>query len=406
MKVIQINVTANWGSTGRIVEDIGKEVIRRGGQSYVAYGRYKNVSSSSLIKIGTRWDGYFHGLQSVIGDRHGLGSVAPTYHLIKQINNICPDLIHLHNIPGYYINYPVLFKYLAAIDIPIVWTLHDCWAFTGHCVYFSYVNCQKWKTECQFCPQKRSYPQSLFVDRSKKNFWEKRHWFTSLGERLTLVPVSDWLADMVQQSFLKDCSFHRIYNGIDTNLFRPIVDSRKRINDKYCLHYKKLILGVANIWNVRKGLEDFVKLRSLLSDDYLIFLIGLSKRQIASLPNGIIGLERTDNLTQLVEIYSAADVYVNFSKEETFGLTTVESMSCGTPVLAYNATALPEIVSENTGVIVPIGDLEQAAIQVKEICKIGKEFYADCCRKRAVSLFKKEDSITEYLNLYENVLCQ
>ena len=404
MRIFQINVVSNWGSTGRIVEELGSMVIDNGGESYIAYSRGRALSRSHLFHIGNKFDIYYHGLVTRIFDRHGLVSKQATIQLIQHIQRVNPDIIHLHNIHGYYLNYPLLFSFLQSCHIPIVWTIHDCWPFTGHCTYFSYLDCQKWKTECSHCPQKMSYPQSLLVDRSKKNYFEKKRWFTSLGEKLTLVPVSDWLTNVIKQSFLANCNIHRIYNGIDTNIFHPVINAKFLVNNRYRIQESKIVLGVSNIWNERKGLDDFVSLRSLLSTDYLILLIGLNRSQISSLPKGIIGLERTDNVEQLVEIYSAADIYVNFSREETFGLTTVEAMSCGTPVLAYDTTALPEIISGNTGVVVSLGDIRAAAKHIREICEMDKDIYSYSCRERVVSMFEKRKSILEYLNLYEKLL--
>ncbi|MDD6880996.1 MAG: glycosyltransferase [Firmicutes bacterium] len=404
MRVLQINVVSNWGSTGRIAEEIGAKILDKGGVSYIAYSRGRSISSSRLIRIGNTIDMFYHGMMTRIFDLHGLSSTSATERFVRTIQQVRPDIIHLHNIHGYYLNYSILFSFLQNTNIPVVWTIHDCWPFTGHCTYFSSCGCMKWETQCCKCPQKNSYPQSLLFDRSKENYLDKKRWFTSLGDRLTLVPVSDWLSNTIHKSFLKDCNQYRIYNGIDTDVFHPIDDAKCLIKDKYKIKQDKIVLGVSNIWNERKGINDFIKLRSLLSDEYVILLIGLNKSQISSLPKGMIGIERTDNVSQLVDIYSAADIYVNFSKEETFGLTTVEAMSCGTPVLVYNSTALPEIVSENTGVIVPLGDVYQAAKEIIHICHADKSEYTLACRDRAIAKFNKLISVAEYFNLYESIL--
>ena len=268
--LLQLNVVANWGSTGHIVEEIGKLAKSHNFESYIAYGRDTNSKSlSKLIHIGNNWDVKYHVLQSRLLDNHGLASKQVTRTFIKQIDSIKPDIVHLHNIHGYYLNYEILFDYLAQLDIPIVWTLHDCWAFTGHCAYYSYVGCNRWRTLCHDCPQKKSYPSSWFADRSEQNFRDKLHAFTSV-RNMTLVPVSAWLAEEVSLSFLKDYPIQVIHNGIDTDVFSPkqICKSNLGLKDKF------MILGVASVWETRKGLDDFIKLRKLLSDDESSLLIG------------------------------------------------------------------------------------------------------------------------------------
>ena len=396
--LFQINVTANWGSHGRIAEEIGEMAMTQGWDSYIAYGRYANPSKSHLLKVGSPFGHYLHGLQSMLFDRHGLGSTSATRKLIREIEWLRPDIIHLHNIHGYYLNYPILFQYLSEMKTPVVWTLHDCWPITGHCAFFTYADCDRWKYGCHHCPCQKNYPTSLLMDRSETNYELKRRSFTSLSN-LTLVPVSEWLDGLLDESFLKDVPRRCIHNGIDTDVFHT--DSSF---SSFC-QGKKVVLGVSNMWEPRKGMKDFLALRSLLSSDYVIVLIGLSKKQIYSLPEGIIGIERTDNLQQLVHYYSRADVFVNPTYEDNFPTTNLEALSCGTPVMTYRTGGSPEAVDEETGVVVPCGDVNSLAENIEAICCAPyPETRSERCRQRVTENFCKRDRYQEYLALYNSLL--
>lgn len=403
-KLLQINTVANWGSTGRIAEEIGITAIHKGWESYIAYGRYSKESKSKLIKIGTRWDVIVHGLISRLFDMHGLGSKDATIRLVENIENIKPDLIHLHNIHGYYLNYNILFNYLSTANIPIVWTLHDCWSFTGHCTYFDYIGCKKWEIQCHNCPQIKSYPESLFIDRSKENFNLKKALFKSVNN-LTIVPVSDWLSQVINKSFLSSYPIQTIYNGISLDTFSPI-DDTKMIKVKYNINNRNILLGVATSWSSRKSLDDYIKLSSRLSTDYVIILIGLSQKQIKTLPNNIIGIPRTENIQELAKLYSAADIVLNLSVEETFGLTTVEGFACGTPGIVYNCTASPELITKETGLVVEKNNITALKNAIFEIISNGKNHYSSACRERAVNHYNKEDRYNEYIQLYNKILNQ
>src|SRR5690554_4239501 len=247
-KILKINTVVNSGSTGRITEEIGQLAIKAGWKSYIAYGRNKRPSESELIKIGNSWDNKMHGLQTRLFDMHGLASKNATNDLVIQIKKIKPDIIHLHNIHGYYLNYEILFSFLNVVNIPVVWTLHDCWPITGHCTYFTYVGCNKWETECFSCPQKTNYPASFLIDRSKKNFNRKKELFNSLMD-VTIVPVSNWLSDILKKSFLHKYPVRVINNGINTEVFKPTESSEFRV--KYSIENKFILLGVAIDWEPR-----------------------------------------------------------------------------------------------------------------------------------------------------------
>jgi putative colanic acid biosynthesis glycosyltransferase len=400
-KLLQINSVVNSGSTGRIAEEIGQTAIAAGWKSFIAYGRNDRPSQSELIKIGNDWDIKMHGFQTRMFDRHGLASKSATKELIGKIKVISPDIIHLHNIHGYYLNIEILFKYLRNTNIAVVWTLHDCWPITGHCSYFTFVGCEKWKTKCYECPQKTSYPASWFVDRSEENFHLKKELFTSLTN-LTLVPVSNWLSGILKESFLNGFPIKLIHNGINTDVFMP--STSRAFRSKHDLENKFILLGVASVWSPRKGLKDFFELSKHLNSDYQIVLVGLSRKQIEQLPDNILGIERTESVEELAIMYSEADIVLNLSYEETFGLTTVEGFACGTPGIVYNATASPELIDQSTGLVVEPGDINGLIDAIIQIEQNGKQSYSEACVNRAHRLYKKEDRYKEYIDLYEQLI--
>lgn len=394
--LVQINSVINSGSTGRIVEEIGQLAIKNNYESYIVYGRSgNNDSKSKLIRSSSTIDNYIHGFQSRILDNHGISSLNSTKKFIEKIKTIKPDLIHLHNIHGYYINYPILFNYLKDWGGPVVWTLHDCWPFTGHCAHYTYCGCSKWENGCFNCPQKSIYPKSLFFDRSKKNYNDKKNAFLDCPN-LHIVTVSNWLSKEVGKSFLKDYNRSTIYNGIDLNIFKPSVKSNLYNNEKK-------ILGVASIWNERKGLNDFIELRKYLPDDYKITLIGMTQKQIKELPLGITGYEKTTNIQELVSHYNSANVYVNTSKEETLGMTTIEALACGTPAVVCDSTAVAEPINHKTGFIINPGNIKGMAEKIIETCEM-KPFSSTDCRERVELLFDKNKNYKAYIELYNNLV--
>lgn len=404
MKLLQINVTVNSGSTGRIAEEIGQTAIAAGWKSFVAYGRERNMQSKSeTIRIGNNKDILFHGLQTRLFDNHSLGlsSKNSTKKFIKKIRKIKPDIIHLHNLHGYYLNIEILFNYLKTTDIPVVWTLHDCWPFTGHCAHFDYIGCEKWKKGCYDCPITKSYPASYLKDRSKKNYRDKKRLLNSLSN-LTLVPVSNWLSNILKESFLNQFNKKVIINGVDTSVFKLIQNNN--MCKKFNLQNKFVLLGVANLWDKRKGLYDYFELNKLLTGNYQLLLLGLNGKQINELPKGIIGIERTDSIDELVQCYNIADVVMNISYEETFGMTTIEGFACGTPSIVYNATASPELITPETGIIVKKGDISDLIKAIYKIKENGKGYYNKACVERAHKYYKKEDRYQEYIELYNSLL--
>jgi glycosyltransferase involved in cell wall biosynthesis len=378
-------------------------LIQQGWKSYITYARYCLPSKSRIIKIGNKFDIYWHGLNTRLFDIHCLNSTGVTKRLVRKIENIKPDVIQIHNIHGYYLNMKVLFDYLSQSKIPVVWTLHDCWAFTGHCVYFDYAGCDKWIDGCYQCPQKKEYPASLILDRSKKNYMLKKKLFTSVNN-MVIVPVSYWLGDMVKQSFLNRHKIQVIQNGVDIDVFSPGKNSDK-VRKKYNLGNKFIILGVASEWEKRKGLADFIQLNSIIEHDkYKILLVGLSKRQIKYLPDEILGIERTENTEELGELYNLADVFCNPTWEDTFPTTNLESLACGTPVITYQTGGSVESVSKDTGFIVKKGDIGELYDLIKKIRRQGKQYYSYNCRQRAVKNYNKHVKFKEYISLFEELI--
>ena len=351
MRVLMINVVCGIRSTGRICTDLAAGLEAEGHEVRIAYGRetVPEQYRKYAVRIGNDWDVRLHGVRSRTLDQHGLGSRGATRRFLAWADEYDPDLLWLHNIHGYFINYELLFDWIKGRpDMQVKWTLHDCWAFTGHCSHFTAVKCDRWKTGCERCPEKKRYPASLLLDNSKDNYARKRAAFTGV-KNMTLITPSRWLADLVKESFLREYPVEVHYNTIDTDVFKPTPGD---FRERYGLTDKKIVLGVASVWTDRKGLDDFVELSKMLDDDYKIVLVGLTPRQIKALPPKILGLPRTNSTRELAEIYTAADVFVNPSKEETFGLTTVEAISCGTKAIVYKGTACEEIVGTKKGITV------------------------------------------------------
>ncbi len=395
--ILQINSCANWGSTGKIAEQINQTAAAQGWKTYIAYGRDVNRSQSELIHIGNAISQAFALVEARFFDNDGLANRCATIKLIKKIKKIEPDVIHLHNLHGYYINYKILFDYLNTTDIPIVWTLHDCWSFTGHCGHFVGANCEKWKTGCSNCPLKKGYPASWWLDNSKRNYELKRRLFTA-NRNLHIVAVSEWLADLVGQSLLKNVDTRVINNGIDLKVFKPLETKKKA---------KFRILGVSSVWTKSKGLYDFFGLRELLDENtYEIVLVGLSEEQVKDLPKGIIGITRTNSVEELVGYYSSADVFVNPTYCDSFPTTNLEALACGTPVVTYQTGGSPESVALETGIVVEQGDVDSLARSIKTIQNNGKSHYSKACHIRAEMCYGKEERYHEYLMMYEKLISE
>lgn len=394
-KLVQINVTCN-GSTGRIMEQIQKEAEKNGYEAYSFYGRGK-PSNKNCFKIGNKLDLYWNVFLTRLFNKHAHGSKRATKYLVKRIRKINPDIIQLHNIHGYYLNMEILFKYLKESNKKIIWTLHDCWAFTGHCAYFSYPKeCNKWQVACENCPRVKSYPKSFFIDSSQEEFLLKKELFTGI-KNMTIITPSNWLAELVRKSFLKEYDIKVINNGVDLNIFKPT--NTINVREKYNIgEDKKIVLGVASVWDKRKGLDDFIELSRQLTKDYVIIIVGLNKKQIKLLPSNIIGMERTENLEELANLYTQADIFANPTYEDNFPTTNLEALACGTPVLTYDTGGSGEIIGKQCGKVISRGNIQQLKEDIE-----NNKLEAGACVRRA-ERYRNSIKYKEYIELYEKVL--
>ena len=392
MKVLIINVVCGIRSTGRICTDLAEALEKAGHEVRIAYGR-EDVPSryeKYAIRIGSDTDVRNHGVKARLSDACGFGSRKATEKFIDWVKTYNPDVIHLHNLHGYYINIEVLFDYLRTCKKRIVWTLHDCWAFTGHAAYCDYANCSKWKTGCSQCPNRKEYPAS-FRDCSNRNWVKKKVILTGIPN-LTIITPSEWLASLVRESFLSQYPVAVIPNGVDTSVFKPLAGNAK---ERLGIGEKKIVLGVAALWEKRKGMDDFLRLVTMLNKDFRIVLVGLSAKQKELLPEDIVGIERTDSAGELAEIYAAADYYVNPTYEDNYPTTNLEAIACGTPVITYDTGGSAESALLY-GTKVKKGDIEAIAALINGD---GPELKADPASCREAVDYKT--MVKRYLDLYK-----
>ena len=394
-KLAQINTVSNT-STGKIMGDIQREAERQGYETISFVGRRKPFKDINCVKFGNGVSFWIHVVINTIFDKQGHGSYWPTKRLIERLRQENPDIIHLHNLHGYYLNIPLLFHYLSEeFEGTVFWTLHDCWPITGHCAYFTMSKCEKWKQACCHCPNKKKYPISLFLDASASNFEEKKRLFGGIKNLTVLVP-SRWMKELVKDSFLKDKKVIITPNGIDLAIFRYTNNSD--ILKKYQISPdKKILLGVANIWDTRKGLDDFLQLAQKIDDDHQIVLVGLNRRQIRTMPQNIIGITRTESQTELAALYSAAEIFINPSREESFSLVTVEAFACGTPVIVLGSSAVGELVTEQNGIVLESNGVQDYLHAIEEI--EGKGFSRDKVAKCAEK-YDRNKTAADIVNLY------
>ena len=393
MTVVQINATCGVGSTGKICVGISKLLSENGVENYILYSSRTDgyplgisCSSDKYIKL--------QALKSKVFGNYGFNSKAATKKMISELERIKPDIVNLHNIHGHDCDLEMLFSYFNKKKTRLIWTFHDCWAFTGYCPHFTMLKCDKWKAECSECIQRRDY--SLFLDRSRELFNKKRKLFEGLD--LTIVTPSQWLADLVKQSFLKSYPVNVINNGIDLDVFKP-TDSNFR--QKYGLEDKKTVLGVSFGWDNRKGLDVFIDMAKKLPDNYKIILVGTDDSVDKILPDNIISIHRTQNQRELAEIYSAADVFVNPTREDNYPTVNMEAIASGTPVVTFRTGGSPEMIDESCGAVVECDDVDAL---MKEVINVGDESPSFCkhCIEKAKA-FDRNKRFEEYLSTYEQV---
>ena len=390
MKVLMINSVCGIKSTGRIATDLADMLTEQGYTVKIAYGRESvpKKYTKYAVRIGSDWDVRLNGVMARVFDNAGFGCRKATLKFIEFIKEFAPDIIHLHNLHGYYINIEVLFKFLKEYNKPVVWTLHDCWAFTGHCAYFDLYKCYKWRTECNKCPQKKEYPTSLLFDNSRENYIHKKNAFQGVNKLIVVTP-SQWLANLVKESFLQNYETRVINNGIDLTLFKP---TNGDFRERYNLEDKIIVLGVASAWGARKGLLDFIELRKLLDSRYEIVLVGVSEEDKKILTEGMLGITRTDSVKELAEIYTVSDIFINLTYEDNYPTVNLEAQACGTPVLTYRTGGSVESVPE-----------EQVAEQgnLQDIVELIEKYEG----KRALiqSFYDKNIAFEKYIELYEEI---
>lgn len=396
MKVFQIN-GGSTGSTGTILFALQNVASRQG--IYVTCASpitTTNRSGGEFVRIGSFWGRRLSELMARITGLAGCFSPFATARLLRTMDREGVDLIHLHTLHSSYVNLPMLFRYIKKRNIPAVWTLHDCWSFTGHCPHFMYEQCEKWKTGCTACPKYHSYPKSIF-DNSRFMWKKKKEWFTGIPQA-TIVSPSQWLADRVGESFLKEYPRKIIPNGIDLSVFRPVSSDFRQ---KHNLQNKKLVLGVAYGWDDKKGLDVFIELSQKLPEGYQVVLVGTDPEVDKLLPKSILAIHRTQNRQELAEIYSAADVFVNPTREDTFPTVNLEANACGTPVVTFRTGGSPECIDENSGSVVKYNGTEALEAEIIRICT-QRPYSRHACVENAAR-FEKGACFSRYIQLYKEL---
>lgn len=399
MKILSIN-TANFGSTGNIMLQLQECCKSNGMEMLVAFPKSRSNMKKRVdnsIYIGSILSRNVHLQLSKLTGYNGMFSYFSTLFFLRKIKKYDPDIIHLHNLHNGYINLPLLFKYIKKHNIPTVWTLHDCWPFTGQCPHFTLAKCDKWKTGCHDCTKYREYPES-FVDRTKTMWKLKKKWFTGV-KNMTIVTPSRWLADLAKKSFLKEYPIRVINNGIDLNIFKP---TKNNFKEKYGIENKHIVLGVSSGWGYRKGLDIFIELSKQLCKNYQIVLVGTDASVDEKLPKNIISIHRTQDQRQLAEIYTAADVFVNPTREENYPTVNMEALACGTPIISFPTGGSSEIFDESCGLVTESNDGDFMKKAIIHVCE-NKSFSPEACLERAKS-FDKSNRYDEYIELYKSVI--
>lgn len=399
MRVYQLNTYCGVKSTGRIACEIAKLVKADRGECRIGYG-VPGISPDSepfAYKIGSKLERKLHGALRKLFDAEGYGSWFATQSLIRDLKRFQPDLIQLHNLHGCYLHLPSLFRFLSRQDIPIVWTLHDCWPFTGHCAYFDYSGCERWKQECHHCPQQKSYPVCIGLDGSRRNHRMKQKSF-SLPQNLCFVAPCEWMTGHLKRSFLGSRPVKVIVNGVNLEVFHPV---QSNLRERFGLNGKKLCLAVAAEWDQRKGLSYLCDAAQRMGESYAFVVIGLSEEQIASLPSNMIGIRATADTNELAAWYTAADCLVNPTLEDNMPMVNLEALACGTPVVVFATGGCPEAVDSSCGIVVPKGDLTELCGAIEKAA--SGSFAPEACEARAHH-FDCAQAFRDYLSLYKELV--
>ena len=402
-KILQINTVVGIGSTGRIAENIGDYIIKKGSYSTIGYGRKVGISNSKLIKIGNHINILFNVIQTRLFDRHALNPSYFTNQFIKKIIKFNPDIIHLHNIHGYYINYKTLFDFLFFYNKPVVWTIHDCWPITGHCTFFDNVHCDKWKIQCDNCIQKTAYPKSFFKDNSYVNYNDKRNLFTKL-DKLYLVAPSNWMKQKIQESFLNSAKLDVINNGININLFKPeTIDKATFYNGLFKNKY--VLIAVALQWDERKGLSDLIKLSDQLKEDEILLIIGLIPNKIKNiLPTKIINISNINNPKLLNSFYSISDIFINPTKADNYPTTNLEAISAGLPVIMTSTGGNLDFMGFESVKFYEQGQINMIRNNIDFIRTKGVKYFENISRNIATTQLSSDIQNSLYWNLYTKII--
>lgn len=390
MKSVQINITCGSGSTGKICEGISKELTKNKIENYVLYNSGSSDLPNAIKYTGSRKIKAAALESRIMGD-WGFEGKASTKSLLKELDKIKPNIVHLHNLHSHACDLEMLFGWLRENKVKILWTFHDCWAFTGYCMHYDMTGCERWKSVCGSCPQKKHY--SWFFDRSKELFLKKKRITSDLD--ITIIAPSKWTAEQAKQSFFGKYPIKVIYNGIDLSVFKPY---ESNFREKHGIGSNHIVMGAAIGWGERKGLDVFIELSKRLGDEYKIILVGTDDKTDAILPENIISIHRTENQKELAKIYTAADVFFNPTREEVLGLTNLEALACSTPVVTFRSGGSPETIDQTCGTVVGKNDIDSAVNEIKRICET-QPFSNEACIKRAEQ-FDGKEKFSEYAKLY------
>lgn len=401
MRVYQLNTFCGVKSTGRIAAEIAKLVEADGGECRIGYGvpEMSPDAERFAYRIGTPIERKIHGAMRKFLDAEGYGSFHGTQKLIQDLKAFKPDLVHLHNLHGCYLHLPSLFRYLSKTNVPVVWTLHDCWPFTGHCAYFDYSGCERWKKGCHSCPQQKSYPTCIGLDGSRRNYADKKQWFTSLSN-LTFVAPCEWMLGPLGSSFMGKYPARVILNGINLEQFKP---TQNNLRTHMNIGNRKICLSVAAEWDARKGLPYLCQAAEKMGEAYQFVVIGLTDEQISALPSNMMGIRRTSSVEELAAWYTEADCLVNPTLEDNMPMVNLEALACGTPVAVFETGGCPEAIDEHTGMVVPKGNLDELCKAIETLCS-DREKWRENCLKRS-RLFDCKGTFEAYLALYKE-LCR